>query len=303
MYSGKDNMALPIEVSKLMTGEVVDDQSETSSETHEYEATVTLLSAQSKFLQISLDTLLRVLLFVGENHWPEVALVCKFLRTLFVEDTAWKALAQESFPTPALVPINPLRSERLRISTHTPYKALLSRKPRVKFSGVYIHEYKYIRKVGPRTLWSPEDHKGYLEISHFRYVLFKENGTLFYASTPLAPDIMLPAFLFKVKRKFRPIEFTVKEERLQDRIFTGDYRVRKGELKFEADLGEYGVGFSFDYKKLKFDWGRQERMDWVMKSHHTVFYNSIGSKKQERIHHSVDQLYDFELSWKYSPLF
>lgn len=149
------------------------------------------------FTAIPKDVLLRILLCLDEDSLDLLRVCNPAWRDELLSERLWHRFCERVFVRPAFRPIQ---------VTASPSGALVPRKfdswdaarrlrPRVRTeTGIYILKSTYVRTAGPRTLWSPEDYSAVLEMKHYRYLLFKPDGQVLYASTPFAPNKMRSKF-------------------------------------------------------------------------------------------------------------
>ncbi len=123
-------------------------------------------------------------------------------RNFMQSERIWRRFCDRIYVKPAFRPVQ-CRAGALPRQFASWYEAGQKR-PRVRVdTGVYILRHMYFRDPGPRTPWTKaEDYKPFLDCRHYRYFLFKPTGELLYCSTPLAPHLMRPKFIRKLKEDY-----------------------------------------------------------------------------------------------------
>uniref|UniRef100_A0A7S2RJW7 F-box protein Hrt3/FBXO9 C-terminal domain-containing protein n=1 Tax=Mucochytrium quahogii TaxID=96639 RepID=A0A7S2RJW7_9STRA len=137
---------------------------------------------------LSKDLLMYVLVFLDEDSLDMCKVVNVKWYTKVRSEVLWKAFCLSVFKKPAYREINIVsRGESGKlVPKNFPswYETKLWR-PRVRMeTGLYVLQTLYFRSNGPRSMWS-ENYSPYSEVTHYRYLLFKPNGTVLYASTPV----------------------------------------------------------------------------------------------------------------------
>lgn len=256
-----------------------------------------------------------ILLFVGENWFlgciEAVPDWIKRVRSEYI----WKQICLKTFQKPSFIPITLVNNVPKKYKS---WYLTGKRRPRVKFSGVYVHRHTYIRDRGPQNMWSVGN-KRFLQIAHYRYACFLPNGRLCYASTPIDPSRMLPEFQSLLGKA--QAEDTFEYDLFNDhnnsvhnkRIFSGKFKVTGKDLKMVINLHEYSTKFCFELDDLN----TITAMEHQLIRHNCTFENEVETKisnelsiedfelipEHNLINYSMQTLYRFEREWKFHPLF
>ncbi|GBG32683.1 F-box only protein 9 [Hondaea fermentalgiana] len=153
------------------------------------------------FRDLPADIVLRILYFLDEDALDLMRVCNPAWEEELRAEALWRQFCERIFVPPAFRPVRTVETSNGAIvpAKFMSWEKVRRLRPRVRpETGVYILKSTYIRTAGPRTLWSPEDYKAVLEMRHYRYLLFKPDGQVLYASTPFAPAKMRPKFKQKL---------------------------------------------------------------------------------------------------------
>lgn len=157
---------------------------------------------------LSGDLLDRVCGFLDEDSLD----FCKCCNRAWYEalqsERLWRAFCMRTFVPPAFRPVRccagPGHASRAgkpkRFGT---WQVARKRRPRVRMeTGIYMLQSMYVQSCGSRSMWSPEDYKPVMEIRHYRYLVFKPDGQVLYASTPLPMSKMRQKFARRLREEY-----------------------------------------------------------------------------------------------------
>eukprot|EP00511_Aplanochytrium_stocchinoi_P003439 CAMPEP_0204828528 /NCGR_PEP_ID=MMETSP1346-20131115/6355_1 /ASSEMBLY_ACC=CAM_ASM_000771 /TAXON_ID=215587 /ORGANISM="Aplanochytrium stocchinoi, Strain GSBS06" /LENGTH=403 /DNA_ID=CAMNT_0051957667 /DNA_START=100 /DNA_END=1308 /DNA_ORIENTATION=- len=188
-----------------------------------------------RFQNVAEVILEHILMYVGEYYFPRCHLVSKEWNAFFKRESLWRTFCLYFFVKPAYHSIGTVRGRPRKFRT---WKSCYDERKRVKCCGLYTHRHKYIRDPGPRTMWSPDDHSKFVEITHYRYILFLRDGKALYASTPSTSNKMEKEFRSYVTKYYalKQLEQDGTESHQQVDADVDDNESEKGILGLEPDL-------------------------------------------------------------------
>mmetsp|Transcript_11780 Transcript_11780/g.13571 ORF Transcript_11780/g.13571 Transcript_11780/m.13571 type:complete len:401 (-) Transcript_11780:1272-2474(-) len=267
-----------------------------------------------------------ILMYVGEYYFSRFKIVSKAWNKFFDGENLFKSLCKYFFVRPAYIPV---ATSKGRPRKFISWRECFEQRKRVRCCGLYVHKHKYIRDPGPRTMWSPDDHSKFVEVTHYRYILFLRDGTALYASTPTVPQRMRAKFRTFLRRanlskgeenaaakfdnaldteneqkwssKVEPdlsLDFKYKEGgalhrnqglKNQKQIYVGSYKVRNREIVLVVDLQNYTIKFHFEI----------DSNEIIVKTKHQSLWHSFG---EEAMSYPLED-YRYEREFRYRNLF
>lgn len=144
-------------------------------------------------LMLPEETLHKVLEWLPVDTYATLALVSRQWKHITRTEDAYKRICQRVFFHQLLSPQRALRGVA-GSRFHNSYRTMLERRPWLRRGGgVYVLQCTRVKRV-ERDMWT-EIPAGevLLEMVHYRYLYFREEGRVLYALTPKPPSIMIPA--------------------------------------------------------------------------------------------------------------
>jgi len=129
-----------------------------------------------------------IMLYLDQDSFDTASICNTLWKEALCSESIWIRRCAIIFRPPVFRPVQVISTESGGVCPKrfgTWYKTAI-RRPRVRTeTGVYVLRSTYIRYTGPRSMWT-EQYERYCEVKHYRYMLFRPNGDVLYASTPLA---------------------------------------------------------------------------------------------------------------------
>jgi len=146
-----------------------------------------LLRIGGKILKLPEELLHAVFSWLSVDTYATLALVSPHWKHLTRTEAAYYILCRRIY-------LNQAKRRTLHVSRFGgSYRNMLYSRPRVR-TGLYVMKYSQVKRI-QRDMWCEIPKGTILETVYYRYILFQEDGTVFYALVTAAPHEMVRRLL------------------------------------------------------------------------------------------------------------